>query len=73
MNIIGISQNIKISRYDILEDTLDHNLITLLKFCNLLPMPISNKLVDAKNNYNLYNFLKKIPLSGILLFQYNNF
>ena len=67
MNIVGISQNIKISRYDILEDTLDHNLITLLKFCNLLPMPISNKLVDAKNNDNLYNFLKKIPLSGILL------
>ena len=67
MNIIGISQNIKISNYDKLEDTLDQNLTILLKFCKLLPIPISNKLVDEKNNHHLYSFLNKIPLSGILL------
>ena len=67
MNIIGISQDIKISSYNKLEDTLDQNITILLKFCKLLPIPISNKLVDEKNNHHLYSFLNKIPLSGILL------
>ena len=67
MNIIGISQNIKISSYNKLEDTLDQNITILLKFCKLLPIPISNKLIDEKNNHHLYSFLNKIPLSGILL------
>ena len=67
MKIIGISQNIKISNYNKLEDTLDQNLIILLKFCKLQPLPISNKLVDEENNHHFYSFLDKIPLSGILL------
>ena len=33
----------------------------------MLPIPISNKLIDEKNNHHLYSFLNKIPLSGILL------
>ena len=67
MNMIGISQNIKISRNHELEDTLDQKIINFLKFCDLLPIPISNKLIDENSNYCLLSFLEKIPLSGILL------
>ena len=67
MNMIGVSQNIKCSRNHDLEDTVDQKIINFLKYCDLLPIPISNKLIDETSNYYLLSFLEKIPLSGILL------
>ena len=67
MKIIGISQNIKVTYYNQLEDCLDQNLINLLNLCGFLPIPIPNNLIDKSNNHNLIRFLEKIPFSGFLL------
>ena len=67
MKIIGISQNIKVTYYNQLEDCLDQNLINLLSLCGFLPIPIPNNLIDKSNNHNLIRFLENIPFSGFLL------